>query len=282
MCMKTKLLYLLLITFGCLPLAAQENTSPKTDESEALLMCDQLPVFPGGNDALFKFIRDNVVYPVSAREKGISGRVIVQFVISKDGSVIDKKIVRGVEPSLDAEALRVVGLMPKWTPGMNKGEVVSVRQTIPIVFALNQDNVKPQDNGIVIPKGQEVTNQTLQGVWQACNVRTDDAGYHLTLGPILKILSANKTFMNIFIGNARVNAAIMTEGSYKQTSKNAYVENIQRSVVIPNVSKNSKTEITFEFLHNNLVKFTFMMGYQKCEEYWCRVLLPTPQPSTVY
>ena len=81
-----------------------------------------------------KFLQKNIQYPQDAEEKGIQGRVIVQFVVEKDGSIKDIKVVRGIDPSLDKEALRVINAMPKWEPGKHKGEAVSVKYTVPVNF----------------------------------------------------------------------------------------------------------------------------------------------------
>ena len=112
----------------------QETTNE--DNSDVFTIVDTMPEYPGGQLALRKFIAQSVKYPVSAQEKGIQGKVFVSFVVEKDGSVGALKIARGVDPSLDQEALRVVGLLPKWTPGKQKGEPVRVSYTIPINFAL--------------------------------------------------------------------------------------------------------------------------------------------------
>jgi protein TonB len=96
---------------------------------------EQMPEFPGGVLELRKFLATSVRYPVDAQLKQIQGKVFVSFVIGKDGSVKNVKIARGVDPLLDAEALRVVNSMPKWSPGKNKGKTVAVGFTLPITFA---------------------------------------------------------------------------------------------------------------------------------------------------
>ena len=95
------------------------------------------PRFPGGEIELMKFISRNVKYPDDAKEAGMAGRVIVKFVIDKDGSISDATILRSVYPSIDAEALRVVNAMPKWNPGKVKGEPVKVKYTLPLSFSLS-------------------------------------------------------------------------------------------------------------------------------------------------
>ncbi|MEL7586601.1 MAG: M56 family metallopeptidase [Prolixibacteraceae bacterium] len=97
---------------------------------------EEMPEFPGGELALRKFIARGIKYPSAAREKGIQGKVYVNFVVEKDGSVGRMKIARGVDPSLDREALRVMGSLPRWEPGRQKGVPVAVSYTVPINFAL--------------------------------------------------------------------------------------------------------------------------------------------------
>jgi TonB family protein len=97
---------------------------------------DQMPVFPGGDKAFIDFITKEVKYPDKAKKAGIQGKVYVEFVINKEGNVVNSKIVRSASPSLNDEALRVINSMPNWTPGKNKGKNVDVQLTIPIAFIL--------------------------------------------------------------------------------------------------------------------------------------------------
>lgn len=97
---------------------------------------EEMPDFPGGQAELLKFIAKSIKYPVIAQENGIQGRVICAFVVNKDGSVVDAEVLRGVDPSLDKEALRVIGTMPKWKPGKQRGKPVRVKYTVPITFRL--------------------------------------------------------------------------------------------------------------------------------------------------
>ena len=97
---------------------------------------EELPAFPGGEVALMRFLSDNMKYPKVARESGIQGRVVVQFVVGSDGSICNAKVIRGIDPYLDKEALRVVSVMPRWKPGMQKGKPVSVQYTMPLMFRL--------------------------------------------------------------------------------------------------------------------------------------------------
>ena len=113
---------------------------PKPVEEEAtdeiFVVVEQQPEFPGGTTALMKFLGDNIRYPVIAQENGIQGRVIMNFVVERDGSISDVQIVRGQDPSLDREAERVIKTMPNWKPGQQRGKPVRVRFTLPVVFRL--------------------------------------------------------------------------------------------------------------------------------------------------
>jgi protein TonB len=95
-----------------------------------------MPVFPGGDLALRKYIANAVKYPVIAQENGIQGKVFITFVVDKDGSVSNARIARGVDPSIDKEALRVVNSLPRWKPGKQRGKPVRVSYTVPINFQL--------------------------------------------------------------------------------------------------------------------------------------------------
>lgn len=105
-------------------------------KDEVFMVAEQMPEFPGGMKELLKFLQDNLRYPNSAMEKNVQGRVIVQFVVEKDGTPTEFKVLRSVDPDLDAEALRVLQTMPKWKPGMQRGEVVRVKYTVPVSFKL--------------------------------------------------------------------------------------------------------------------------------------------------
>lgn len=109
---------------------------PKEEENKVFDVVEEQPSFPGGQGALMQWLHDNIKYPVIAAENGIEGRVIVQFVVSKTGSISDVRVARGVDPSLDKEAVRVVNNMPKWTPGKQNGTTVNVRYTLPVTFKL--------------------------------------------------------------------------------------------------------------------------------------------------
>ena len=105
-------------------------------EEEPFTFVEQMPSFPDGTEAMYKFIYDNIKYPAIARENGISGQVIVQFVVSKDGSITKARVARGIGGGCNEEALRIVNMMPKWKPGKHNGRTVPVTFTLPIKFVL--------------------------------------------------------------------------------------------------------------------------------------------------
>jgi len=96
-----------------------------------------MPSYPGGQSALMSFLSKSIKYPLVAEENGIQGRVMVAFVVEKDGSISNVKVTRSVDPSLDKEALRVVKSMPRWTPGRIDGKPVRVKYTVPVTFRLS-------------------------------------------------------------------------------------------------------------------------------------------------
>lgn len=106
------------------------------EEQTIFEVVENMPEFPGGNAALMQFLSKNIKYPTIAQENGTQGRVIVQFVVNRDGSVVDPVVMRSVDPYLDKEALRVIAQMPKWKPGMQRGKAVRVKYTVPVVFRL--------------------------------------------------------------------------------------------------------------------------------------------------
>ena len=276
--MNTKLFGLFLVLLVCLPSFAQQKPVEKVDSDGVYLMPDQLPEFPGGIQAMMKFLSTNIKYPVEAQKKGISGRVIVQFVIMEDGTLDQAKVIRGVDPLLDEEALRVVKSMPKWKPGMDRGEAVKVRFTAPIMFNLSRkDTPRPNFPELVVPLGQEVENRSLQGVWQSCSVQPGEHVYKILLFPVLKIVSADQTFMNIMTAgmDGKSNAVIYCQGEYSLPSDNTYVEMVDRSLD-PTFTQGTKNEISVERLHDNLIKLSFTVPGQerRWTEYWFRV--PSP------
>ncbi|WP_444339392.1 TonB family protein [Phocaeicola plebeius] len=129
-------------------------SAPQTvvSDDQTFSVVEQMPEYPGGMRAGLEFMARNLRYPTKAREAGKQGRVIVQFVVRKDGSLSDFKVLCPVDPWLDAEAIRVISTMPKWKPGMQDGKPVSVKFTLPVTFMLEGTNNKPKsgDNDVVV------------------------------------------------------------------------------------------------------------------------------------
>lgn len=118
------------------PQTLPHPVSEPINADSVLTLVEQMPVFPGGEEALQQFIKTNIKYPKEAKEKRISGRVYVNFIIGKDGVVRDAKIVRGIGGGCDEELVRIVNLMPPWTPGMHAGEPVNISYSMPVYFSL--------------------------------------------------------------------------------------------------------------------------------------------------
>ena len=114
-------------------------------EEVVFQVVEEMPQFPGGLSEAMKFLAKNIKYPVEAQQAKIEGRVIVRFVVGRDGSVSDVEVMRGVSPELDAEAVRVVSMMPKWIPGKQRGKAVAVKYTMPIMFRLQTPAPKKEE-----------------------------------------------------------------------------------------------------------------------------------------
>ena len=141
----------------------EESRSAQTTEEAIFQVVEEMPEFPGGMAECMKWLAQNIKYPAEAQEKGIQGRVIVQMVVEKDGTITHAKVVRGVDPLLDTEALRVVKSSPKWKPGKQNGEAVRVKYTLPIMFRLSGDS--SDNKAAEAPKEAKVDEN---GVHQVC------------------------------------------------------------------------------------------------------------------
>ena len=153
----------------------QRMTSTDDDVYEVV---EKMPAFPGGMAELMKYLRSNVRYPVEAHKAGIQGRVVVSFVVNKDGTVKDAKIVRSVDKSIDAEALRVISAMPKWQPGYQDGKAASVRYTVPVTFRLTGESGKVQSTGA----GNDNTNVKISSDNNNVNISFKDTRYYVING----------------------------------------------------------------------------------------------------
>lgn len=118
------------------PITFRLKSPVEEAKEETLTVVDVMPQYPGGDRELLKFIAQSIKYPTDAQEAGVQGRVICSLVVDKKGNIVEPKIIRGIDPSLDAEALRVIGMMPRWTPGRQDGKAVRVLYTVPITFRL--------------------------------------------------------------------------------------------------------------------------------------------------
>ena len=136
-------LVLLVIVFAPVGANAQNKKVKKaqtrkntTRDDKIYEVCEQMPIFEGGDAALMKYLTDSVKYPEMAKKHGVQGRVVIGFIVEKDGSLTDVKVLRHVDIALDAEALRVVKGMPKWIPGCQDEQLVRVRYNVPVSFRL--------------------------------------------------------------------------------------------------------------------------------------------------
>jgi len=131
-----KFLFMALMAIFCLTTASAQKTVVAKKNQKVYDVVEVMPEFPGGMEGMIKFFAENIKYPEDAKNKGVEGRVMVCFVVEKDGSLSEVKVAKKAFPSLDAEAVRAVKAMPKWTPGKQGDQVVRVRFTIPVVFKL--------------------------------------------------------------------------------------------------------------------------------------------------
>lgn len=128
----------------------QDKNKQQSSQQDKVVfeVVEEMPIYPGGQNELMKYLAENIKYPATAVEKNIEGRVIVQFVVESDGHISNAKVARSIDPSLDAEAVRVINAMNKWTPGKQKGKNVAVRYALPIMFRIPEKQLKqenPQD-----------------------------------------------------------------------------------------------------------------------------------------
>ena len=133
--MKVIVLVALMAVFGFSTASAQKTVVSQKNE-KVFDVVEQMPEYPGGMQALFEFLKENIKYPEDAQKQKVEGRVIATFVVETDGSISNIEVVKHAFPSLDNEAVRVIQAMPNWTPGKQGGKVVRVKYTIPINFSL--------------------------------------------------------------------------------------------------------------------------------------------------
>ena len=213
------------------PVKAEAEVQPKADAPEAIVpvpddkmydVVEEQPSFPGGQGALMTYLRETIKYPAEAAKQGIEGRVIVQFVVGSDGTVGDAKVMRGVDPLLDQEALRVINAMPKWTPGKQDGKVVAVKYTIPVTF--RQDggaaDGKAQPEGL---KGHVVKINGIDYVPAGTQtMKLEGSPYYIVDGKHVEDIS-NLTPNNIEQINVYKDAKHTTD-KYGEAAKNGVIE----------------------------------------------------------
>ena len=127
-----------------LPLCLSVNAQTKYDEEAEIVYvaCEYSPKFPGGEEALYAYFCNNLKYPEKAREENITGRVFITFIVERDGSLSNIKVLRDIGGGCGEEAVRVAKNMPKWKPGQHRGETVRVQYTMPVLFNFNENNNK--------------------------------------------------------------------------------------------------------------------------------------------
>ena len=158
----------------------QKVVTPAASDNQTFDVVEQMPEFPGGMRASLEFMARNLKYPIKAQEAGKQGRVVVQFIVQKDGSLSDLHVLRSVDPWLDAEAIRVIGSMPKWKPGMQDGQAVAVKYTMPVTFSLEGSKNKPQaGKDDMVAYGTDSTSTAEASTLQ---IRQSDKDNHTTLG----------------------------------------------------------------------------------------------------
>ena len=131
-----KVLFMSLMAIFCLTTVSAQKTVVSQKNDDVFDIVEQMPEDPGGMQALMEFLKENIKYPEDAQKQKVEGRVLVKFVVETDGSITNLEVVKHAFPSLDAEAVRVLSAMPKWTPGKQKGQVVRVKFVVPINFNL--------------------------------------------------------------------------------------------------------------------------------------------------
>jgi TonB family protein len=183
------------------------NSKPvinQTEKDKIYTVIEKMPQFPGGEAELLKYIGTNLKYPVEAQQKGIQGRIMVRFVVTKTGKVENAEVIRGLYPAIDKEGLRVINSLPDWVPGEQKGEKVSVWYTLPITFKLTNDakssNFDPKKipvlvlDGKVLPIGYNISAINKESI-QSVNVLKADT-------------EAKKTELILKYGEQAVNGVI--------------------------------------------------------------------------
>ena len=207
-----------------------EPTESRAADGEVFQVVEEMPEFPGGMAECMKFLGKNIKYPAEAIEKGIQGRVIVQMIIEKDGTLTNAKIARGVDPLLDQEALRVVNLSPKWIPGKQRGEAVRVKYTLPVMFKLGND--APESKSDDTPTREAKVDEN--GVYMVCDEMPEFPG---GMAECMKWLGANINYPETAQKNG-VQGRVIVQ----------FVVNTDGSIIEPQVARGIDPELDAEAL----------------------------------
>ena len=242
---------------------SEESRAIKAPEGEVFQVVEEMPEFPGGMGECMKFIGKNIKYPAEAIEKGIQGRVIIQMVVTKEGDIAEAKVVRSIDPLLDAEALRVINSMPKWKPGKQKGEAVNVKYTIPVMFRLSS------------PDGEvkEVKNQEGETVGAGTQAKVDENGIHMVCEEMPEFPGGMRECMNFLGKNVKYPATAQEKGIQGRVIVQ-FVVNRDGSIVEPKVVRGVDPELDAEDLRVISIMTKWKPGKQKGEAVRVKYTIP--------
>ena len=242
---------------------SEESRAIKAPEGEVFQVVEEMPEFPGGMGECMKFIGKNIKYPAEAIEKGIQGRVIIQMVVTKEGDIAEAKVVRSIDPLLDAEALRVINSMPKWKPGKQKGEAVNVKYTIPVMFRLSS------------PDGEvkEVKNQEGETVGVGTQAKVDENGIHMVCEEMPEFPGGMRECMNFLGKNVKYPATAQEKGIQGRVIVQ-FVVNRDGSIVEPKVVRGVDPELDAEALRVISIMPKWKPGKQKGEAVRVKYTIP--------
>ena len=242
---------------------SEESRAIKAPEGEVFQVVEEMPEFPGGMGECMKFIGKNIKYPAEAIEKGIQGRVIIQMVVTKEGDIAEAKVVRSIDPLLDAEALRVINSMPKWKPGKQKGEAVNVKYTIPVMFRLSS------------PDGEvkEVKNQEGETVGVGTQAKVDENGIHMVCEEMPEFPGGMRECMNFLGKNVKYPATAQEKGIQGRVIVQ-FVVNRDGSIVEPKVVRGVDPELDAEALRLISIMPKWKPGKQKGEAVRVKYTIP--------
>jgi TonB family protein len=217
--MKHLLLLILSLSFFIAFAQQPVIDSRVSSESDKIFtVVEQMPDFPGGEDALTKFIQKNIRYPEMERQKGIEGRVVLHFIVEKDGSLSDIKVLKGVSAGIDSEAIRVISILPKFKPGRHQGIPVRVQFILPVKFKLPEDSkiqtVVIKEQPVIEEKQSNDTNKVFNTVEQMPEFPGGDEALHKFIQSQLEYPAMEKS--NDIQGRVVVRGIVEKDGSYSE------------------------------------------------------------------